>query len=124
LPVSIETNRFNSPNDLAIDAKGRIYFTDPSYIANDPVEQNQMGVYRIDGDSSVHLVAANVAKPNGIAVSPDQKTLYVVNCDFPGNGNRWFLPDEKDAVRPGGEGLILAFEFEGERFASVSVKIH
>ncbi|KAA5549050.1 SMP-30/gluconolactonase/LRE family protein [Adhaeribacter rhizoryzae] len=86
---------FNSPNDLSIDAKGRIYFTDPSYVANDPVEQNQMGVYRIDGDSSVHLVAANVNKPNGIAVSPDQKNLYVVNCDFPGNGNRWFLPEEK-----------------------------
>jgi gluconolactonase len=100
---------FNSPNDLSIDAKGRIYFTDPSYLANDPVEQNQMGIYRLDGDSSVHLVAANVNKPNGIAVSPDQKTLYVVNCDFPGNGNRWLLSEERNVVRPSGEGSILAF---------------
>lgn len=103
---------FNSPNDLSIDAQGRIYFTDPSYLANDPVEQNQMGIYRIDGDGSVHLVAANVNKPNGIAVSADQKTLYVVNCDFPGNGNRWFLPEEKDVARPNGEGSIFAFDLK------------
>ncbi|QMU27674.1 SMP-30/gluconolactonase/LRE family protein [Adhaeribacter radiodurans] len=103
---------FNSPNDLSIDAEGRIYFTDPSYVVNDPVEQNLMGVYRIDNDSSVHLVAANVNKPNGIAVSPDQKTLYVVNCDYPGNGNRWFLPEEKAVVKPNGEGSILAFELK------------
>lgn len=103
---------FNSPNDLSIDAQGRVYFTDPSYLANDPVEQNQMGVYRIDGDSSVHLVAANVNKPNGLAVSPDQKTLYVVNCDFPGNGNRWVLPGERNVVNPGGEGSIYAFDLK------------
>ena len=71
---------FNSPNDLTIDAKGRIFFTDPRYIGHEPIEQPVMGIYRIDLDSSVHLLAANVWLPNGIAVSPDQKTLYVVTC--------------------------------------------
>lgn len=103
---------FNSPNDLAIDAQGRIYFTDPSYLSNEPVEQNAMGVYRIDNDNSVHLIAANVNKPNGIAISPDQKTLYVVNCDFPGNGNRWFLPTKENVVQPGGEGALFAFDLK------------
>jgi gluconolactonase len=71
---------FNSPNDLAVDAKGRIYFTDPRYNGHEPIEQPVMGVYRVDPDSSVHLLAANVWMPNGIALSPDQKTLYVVSC--------------------------------------------
>ncbi|MBA2291934.1 MAG: SMP-30/gluconolactonase/LRE family protein [Gemmatimonadales bacterium] len=69
---------FNSPNDLTLDQRGRIYFTDPRYVGHEPIEQPVMGIYRIDPDTSVHLLAANVWKPNGIAVSPDQKTLYVV----------------------------------------------
>jgi len=69
---------FNSPNDLAIDQRGRIFFTDPRYLGHEPIEQPVMGIYRIDPDGAVHLIAANVWKPNGIAVSPDQKTLYIV----------------------------------------------
>jgi gluconolactonase len=70
---------FNSPDDLTIDERGRIYFTDPRYVGHEPIEQPVMGVYRLDSDHSVHLIAANVWKPNGIAVSPDQKTLYVIS---------------------------------------------
>jgi gluconolactonase len=69
---------FNSPNDLTIDQQGRIFFTDPRYLGHEPIEQPVMGIYRIDSDGSVQLVAANVWKPNGIAISPDQKSLYVV----------------------------------------------
>lgn len=101
---------FNSPNDLAIDEQGRIYFTDPRYLGKEPMEQNQMGVYRIDNDGSIHLVAANVTKPNGIIISPDQKNLYVANADWPGNGNFWVLPDEQSAVRPTPEGALIAFD--------------
>ncbi len=100
---------FNAPNDLAIDEQGRIYFTDPRYIGQEPVEQFVMGVYRIDRDSSIHLVAANVTKPNGIIISADQKTLYVVNADFPGNGNLRFLPDDFTAVRPTPEGSLMVY---------------
>ena len=70
--------RFNSPNDIAIDARGRVYFTDPRYVGHEPMDQPVMGIYRVDPDGHVHLLAANLWKPNGIAVAPDQKTLYVV----------------------------------------------
>ena len=70
--------RFNSPNDLVTDKRGRIYFTDPRYTGMEPIEQPVMGTYRIDTDGSVHLSCANLWKPNGIAIAPDQKTLYVV----------------------------------------------
>lgn len=73
---------FNAPNDLDIDSQGRIYFTDPRYFGHEPIEQPVFGVYRIDPDGSVHLILADVAKPNGIALSPDQKTLYVAEHDF------------------------------------------
>jgi gluconolactonase len=100
---------FNAPNDLAIDEQGRIYFSDPRYIGQESVEQFVMGVYRIDKDSTIHLVAANVTKPNGIIISPDQKTLYVVNSDFPGNGNLRFLPDDFSGVKPTPEGSLMVY---------------
>ncbi len=84
---------FNAPNDIVLDMRGRIYFTDPRYLGDEPIEQPFIGVYRIDLDGSVHLIAANATKPNGIAISPDQKTLYVVNNDGPGAGIYGALPD-------------------------------
>ncbi|MGE5440354.1 MAG: SMP-30/gluconolactonase/LRE family protein [Bacteroidota bacterium] len=68
---------FNSPNDLSIDKKGRIYFTDPRYTGHEKVEQHVMGVYRLDTDGKVSLIISDLPMPNGIAVSPDEKTLYV-----------------------------------------------
>lgn len=76
-----EGKALNSPNDLTIDEQGRIYFTDPRYVGHESVEQPVMGVYRIDTDGTVDLVIADSGKPNGIAVSPDQKTLYVGSND-------------------------------------------
>lgn len=70
---------FNGPNDLAIDEVGRIYFTDPRYFGHEPVEQPVRGVYRIDLDGTVTLIIRDVVMPNGILVSPDQKTLYVAS---------------------------------------------
>ena len=73
---------FNSPNDLVIDNNGRIYFTDPRYFGKEPIDQPLDGVYRIDTDGTVHLIIANASKPNGIAISPDYKTLYIANYDI------------------------------------------
>lgn len=73
-----EGRPFNAPNDLAIDRRGRIYFTDPRYVGHEPIDQPVTGVYRIDLDGSVHRIVADLLKPNGIAVSPDDRTLYVV----------------------------------------------
>jgi gluconolactonase len=74
----IDGKRFNSPNDLVIDRKGRIYFTDPRYLGPEPRELPREAVYRIDGKDVVE-VTHEVEKPNGIALSPDQKTLYVAD---------------------------------------------
>ena len=87
LAALFDGRRLNSPNDLTLDARGRIYFSDPRYVGNEPVEQPLQGVYRIDADGSVHLVVADAGKPNGVAISPDQKTLYVAATDDP--AERW-----------------------------------
>lgn len=71
--------RFNACNDLCIDEKGRIYFTDPRYLGTEPRELKYRAVYRIDTDGTVTEVTHDIEKPNGIAISPDQKTLYVAD---------------------------------------------
>ena len=82
---------FNSPNDLVIDNNGRIYFTDPRYFGKESIDQPLDGVYRIDTDGTVHLIIANASKPNGIAISPDYKTLYIANYDL-GHSNLQVSP--------------------------------
>jgi gluconolactonase len=69
--------RFNSPNDLCIDTHGRIYFSDPRYLGTEPRELEHRAVYRINGDGTVVEITHDVEKPNGVALSPDEKTLYV-----------------------------------------------
>jgi gluconolactonase len=81
--------RFNSPNDLTIDLKGRIYFTDPRYVGDEPREIDAEGVYRIDPDGTVTQIIGDVPKPNGIILSPDMKTLYLAESDP--NGKRRLL---------------------------------
>jgi gluconolactonase len=71
--------RFNAPNDLAIDRAGRIYFSDPRYLGDEPRELEHRAVYRIDTDGTVVEVTHDCEKPNGVALSPDQKTLYVID---------------------------------------------
>lgn len=69
--------KFNSPNDLTIDKKGRVYFSDPRYVGDEPLEIDTESVYRIDPDGKVTQVITDVQKPNGIILSPDMKTLYL-----------------------------------------------
>jgi gluconolactonase len=69
--------RFNAPNDLAIDRQGRIYFSDPRYLGDEPRELEYRAVYRIDTDGTVVEITHDCEKPNGVALSPDQRTLYV-----------------------------------------------
>ena len=77
--------RLNSPNDLVFDAQGTLYFTDPPYGlpqgADDPQrELDWCGVYRIV-DGKVELLTDSMTRPNGIAFSPDYRTLYVAQSD-------------------------------------------
>lgn len=70
---------FNSPNDLAITKEGVIYFTDPAY-QRDAASggQDRTRVYRVALDGDVTVVDDSLFNPNGISLSPDEKTLYVV----------------------------------------------
>ncbi len=74
-----EGRPLNSPNDITIDEKGRIYFSDPRYLGHEPIDQPVVGVYRIDLDGSLHRIITDAGKANGVCISPDQKTLYVVS---------------------------------------------
>jgi gluconolactonase len=78
--------RFSSPNDATYDSAGNLYFTDPPYGLpggdDDPEkEQPRNGVYRLGVDGEVTLLADDLTRPNGIALSPDETTLYVANSD-------------------------------------------
>ncbi|MBL8792930.1 MAG: SMP-30/gluconolactonase/LRE family protein [Planctomycetia bacterium] len=75
----IQGKKFNAPNDLVIDSQGRIYFTDPRYLGDEPRELEHRAVYRLDTKGSVVEVTHEVEKPNGIALSPDERTLYVAD---------------------------------------------
>ena len=79
-----EGRPFNAPNDISIDEKGRIYFSDPRYLGHEPIDQPVMAVYRIDPDGTIERIITDAGKPNGVCVSPDQQSLYVVSND---NGN-------------------------------------
>jgi gluconolactonase len=81
-----EGKRLNSPNDLVFAKNGDLYFTDPPYGLpkqwDDPGrELDFCGVYRLSKDGKLTLLTDEMTRPNGIAFSPDQKTLYVANSD-------------------------------------------
>ncbi len=71
--------RFNSPNDVALDAAGRVYVSDPRYVGDEPRELAEESVYRIDPDGTVARVETGAFKPNGLVISPDGQTLYVAD---------------------------------------------
>ena len=77
LANSFESKRFNAPNDLIIDREGGIYFTDPLFRAPDPLPQGVQAVYYISKSGKVERVTDHIAAPNGIALSPNGKQLYV-----------------------------------------------
>ena len=105
--------KFNSPNDLVVDLKGRIYFTDPRYGGTEPRELAAEAVYRIEKDGSVIEVTHDVEKPNGLALSPDQKTLYL--ADHNNGGNR-LSPTDPEPKR--GAMKIYAFPLDEKGLVS------
>jgi gluconolactonase len=78
--------RLNSPNDLVFAANGDLYFTDPPFglpasYADPAKELPYQGVYRLASDGALTLLTSELSGPNGIAFSPDERTLYVSNAD-------------------------------------------
>jgi gluconolactonase len=80
---AFEGKRFNSPNDLCVDRAGNLYFTDPPYGVGKtaPRELDFQGVYRVSPDGVVTLLTREISRPNGIELSPDERTLYVANSE-------------------------------------------
>ncbi|MES2571424.1 MAG: SMP-30/gluconolactonase/LRE family protein, partial [Verrucomicrobiota bacterium] len=81
-----EGKQFNSPNDLVLTRNGDIYFTDPPYGLdkgnNSPLKELPFnGVYRLTRNGTVSAVIKDLTFPNGIGLSPDEKTLYVAISD-------------------------------------------
>ncbi len=75
-----EGKRLNSPNDVVVASDGSIYFTDPPYGLPDQKEGKELdfnGVYRLALDGTLTLLDESFVRPNGLAFSPDEKTLYV-----------------------------------------------
>lgn len=86
LADSYQGKRLNSPNDVTFMSNGDMYFTDPPYGLpkhfDDPRrELDFCGVYRLGTDGQLTLLTAEMTRPNGIAFSPDEKTLYVAQSD-------------------------------------------
>ncbi len=99
--------KLNSPNDLCVDLKGRIYFTDPRYGGTEPRELDCEAVYRLELDRQVVQMTQDVEKPNGIVLSPDQKMLYI--GDHNNGGNR-LKPTDPEPKR--GAMKIYAFPLD------------
>ncbi len=79
LADSYDDKRFNSPNDVAVDSQGRVYVSDPRYVGDEPRELDFEGVFLIDLDGFAIKMITLADKPNGLALSPDGKTLYVAD---------------------------------------------
>jgi gluconolactonase len=87
-----EGKRYNSPNDVVVDTKGRIWFTDPLYAPDRTImEHEHEAVYRIDANGQVTRVITQpaIGRPNGLAIAPDGRTLYVIDSNYISpSGNR------------------------------------
>ena len=129
--------RYNSPNDLAIDTRGQIYFTDPCYGDRSQMEMEIEGVYRINRDGAVERVLEQpvIQRPNGIAVTPDDRRLYLVDSNPNPRGNRkiWAFDIQSNgqftnqrlvfdfAPGRGGDGLRL--DVEGNLWVAAGINI-
>ncbi len=90
LAESFEGKRLNSPNDVTFDSQGRLYFSDRPLANPKPDQTGVHGVYRIDPDGSLDRILSepDIDKPNGLVISPDDKTFYLIEANGTENGAR------------------------------------
>lgn len=105
-----EGKRLNSPNDLAFDRQGRLWFTDPRYGDKaDDLELDHQSVFRLDpqadGQWAIARVTFDTSKPNGLLISPDQQWLYVAQSEY-GDGR----PRELRAYPINDDGTVGAYQ--------------
>jgi gluconolactonase len=136
--TAFEGRKFSSPNDVVKTKTGVVFFTDPPYgfAKFDDAPQKEQpfnGVYRVSADGKVTVIEKDLTRPNGVALSPDERTLYVTQSeparaiimayalDASGNvtGKRLFH-DATDLAKPGVSGLPdgLTIAADGTLFSS------
>jgi gluconolactonase len=101
LAETYEGNRLNSPNDVVVASDGGVWFTDPTYGIDSEYEgdraESEIGasnVYRVDpSDGTIAAVITDMVKPNGLAFSPDESTLYVADTGISHLGPKNCPPD-------------------------------
>ena len=109
LAAEYDGQSINSPNDLVVHSSGDIYFTDPPYgldgLENSPaIELDFFGVFRLTTNNELSVMTRELEKPNGIALSPDQSTLYVSNSE---TGKERIIAIELDAQGTPGESRVF-----------------
>ena len=86
LADSFNGKRLNSPNDVVAKSDGSVWFSDPHfgiggfYEGEKAVAELPFNVYRVDADGSISVAAEGINQPNGLAFSPDESILYIVEC--------------------------------------------
>ena len=92
---SFEGKRLNSPNDIVVRSDGSVYFTDPPYgVTPEEKELTFNGVFRLAPEGELEVLLDDMVRPNGLAFSPDESTLYIADthtleiraCDVASNG--------------------------------------
>jgi gluconolactonase len=115
-----EGKRYNEPNDLTVDSKGRIYFSDPRYGPNagkDIIDSKKRiieGVYRIDPDGQVtRVLGRETDRPNGVLVSADDRFLYVAdnNNNTVGGARKLWRFDLKNDGTVDAAGRVLLYDW-------------
>ncbi|MFC3880334.1 SMP-30/gluconolactonase/LRE family protein [Algoriphagus namhaensis] len=121
-----EGKKFNSPNDLVVHSNGGIYFTDPPYGLDDwdVKELDFQGVYRLM-EEELTLQIDSLYRPNGVALSPDEKILYVAQSDFEAARYYAYDLDENGEVIAGKILLDVTYLLaEGKKGLPDGLKVH
>ncbi|MBM81348.1 MAG: gluconolactonase [Planctomycetaceae bacterium] len=135
LADQFEGKRLNAPNDIAACSNGRIFFTDPCYADRSTMELDHDSVYRIDTDGTLTraITQPEIQRPNGIALSPDEKILYLVDSCPVMEGNRkiWAFDLSDDGelsnqrviydFAPGRGGDGMAVDQEGNLYIAAGI---
>lgn len=123
--------RLNSPNDNVIRSDGTIYFTDPPYglRAGQARELDFQGVFRIDPAGTLHLESMDMNRPNGVVLSPDEKTLYVDDSEaglvraFPVEPDGSLGPPAVFVPATGGGGDGMAVDDAGNLYVTTTAGV-
>lgn len=141
LAKSYANKKLNSPNDLWIDSKGGIYFTDPRYGKRDNLEQDGEHVYYLLPDRKKLIrVIDDLVRPNGVLGTPDGKKLYVadagdgktyvytINADGTLSDKKFFAPVGSDGMTMDNEdnvymtrGMVRVYNSAGEKIETIEV---